>query len=84
MTTANSTRNTTKVTYTWVNNTRGVTVRDSEQGIDSGYNEDAADFIMTGDWGALDPEQNQHLIVLRDRFVKLVEKDLAMLKKIYG
>lgn len=56
-------------------NYRSASVNDPSQAQDSGYNEDAASFIETGEWGALDPEQNQHLIPHRERYLKALEAD---------
>lgn len=61
--------------YTWRDGVRCVLVSDPNQGFDSGYNEDAADFIMTGYWGALNPELNQHLVALRQRYLNRLAQD---------
>lgn len=39
---------------------------------DSEYRHDAEDFIETGLWGALDDENNQHLVKYRDRYEQKV------------
>jgi hypothetical protein len=39
---------------------------------DAEYRHDAEDFIETGCWGALDEENNQHLVKYRDRYVQKV------------
>lgn len=56
-------------------NYRSVSVNDPSQAQDSAYDEDAATFIETGEWGALDPEQNQHLIPHRERYLKVLENE---------
>jgi len=56
-------------------NHRSVSVNDPSQAQDSSYNEDAATFIETGEWVALDPEQNQHLMPHRERYLKALEND---------
>lgn len=43
----------------------------------SGYNEAAADYIETGDWGWLDPEQNVHLRAYRARYMARCAADAA-------
>ena len=64
-----------KVRYTWKDDKRSVRVSDDTQDPASGYNEDAEDFIVTGDWGSLDPSLNQHLIPYRERFIRKVKQD---------
>lgn len=61
--------------YIWKNDERHVRFTDSDQDPASGYNEDASDFIMTGEWGALDPNKNQHLIPFRNRYLARIAKD---------
>lgn len=64
-----------KVRYYWKGDKRCVRVSDPTQDPESGYHEDVADFIMTGEWGALDPTLNQHLVPYRERFIRKVEQD---------
>lgn len=61
--------------YTWQDGERRVRFTDEDQDPASGYNEDASDFIMTGDWGALDPDKNQHLIPFRERYLRKLKQD---------
>lgn len=68
-----------KVYFTWKDTKArgmyyGAIVNDPDQDPASGYNEDAEEFIETGDWGALDPDLNEHLIPHRDRYLDRLNK----------
>lgn len=63
-----------RVRYVWRNGQRGVRVIDDTQDPASGYHEDAQDFIETGEWGALDPDLNQHLVKYRERFLRKLQE----------
>ena len=65
-----------RVRFYWTGDALRCSVNDPSQDPASGYNEDAQDFIMTGDWGALDPELNQHLIKYHERFIDTLKRNL--------
>lgn len=67
-----------KVRFRWTGNALRCTVNDPSQDPASGYNEDAEHFIMTGDWGALDPDLNRHLVPYYDRFIEILKRNRGL------